>query len=138
MSNENALTIGHSHGKDLFDTFFVTQACPGGGSGKGRGGAPYLQDGSPNPYKNCEPQGNILIIQEADKSCPDDSWAGGWLQFDFRVKIEVFVAKLLDIDEGITPKIEVWHKQDQYTEFKTAPTGDTYSERTGETESRYE
>jgi hypothetical protein len=95
------LTPSHLNHHCLFTMLlFVVQACSGGGAGSGPGGRPTLADGTPNPYENCQPLGNILVIQESDKSCPDDSWAGGWLQFDFRVPTEVLFAKLLDIDEG--------------------------------------
>eukprot|EP00980_Cylindrotheca_fusiformis_P030185 scaffold24525_cov162-Cylindrotheca_fusiformis.AAC.2 len=98
--------------------------CPGGGVGVGLGGSPTLADGSPNPHQNCQPLGNILVIQESDKSCPDDSWQGGWLQFDFRDPTEVLFAKFLDIDEGFIPIIEVWHGQAQTTIFEAEATGD--------------
>lgn len=59
-----------------------------------------MVDGSYNPHQNCQPIGNVLIIQESNKLCPDDTWAGGWLQFDFVKPTEVLFAKLLDVDEG--------------------------------------
>jgi hypothetical protein len=42
-------------------------AGPGLG-GLGNGGAPYLGNGkTPNPFANCKPLGNVLIIQKKDK-----------------------------------------------------------------------
>jgi hypothetical protein len=99
-------------------------ACPGGGPGDGPGGAPTLSDGSPNPYNNCDPIGNVLVIQESDKSCPDDSWSGGWIQFDFKNPASVQLAKLLDVDEGNTPEINISHGDGYQTMLKTTATGD--------------
>ena len=77
-------------------------ACPGSGHkpGHGNGGKPYLSNGDVNPYANCEPLGNVLIIQESNKDCPDDTAGGGWLIFEFPQPTEVNFAKLLDVDEG--------------------------------------
>mmetsp|Transcript_6501 Transcript_6501/g.9863 ORF Transcript_6501/g.9863 Transcript_6501/m.9863 type:complete len:632 (-) Transcript_6501:205-2100(-) len=73
-------------------------ACPGGGPGHGSGGAPTLSGGAVNPYSNCEPQGNVLIIQESNKSCPDDTGDGGELLFEFTEATDVNFATLLDVD----------------------------------------
>jgi hypothetical protein len=80
--------------------------CPGGGPGKGEGGEPG-PDGE-NPYKNCNPLGNILIIQEdnRDNRCgeiPDDNQNGGVITVDFStVAEEVYSLTLLDIDYPIS------------------------------------
>jgi len=97
------------------------QSC--GGPGVGDGG---LQG---TPYENCTPQGNVLIIQESDKSCPDDSGGGGDIIFQFKHPTEVESASLLDVDDNEkTPKILVTFEDDngetQETEFVTVGTGD--------------
>lgn len=93
--------------------------------GHGPGGAPFKSDGSPNPYKNCEPLGNVLIIQESNKSCPDDTAKGGWINFDFTEPAHVALAKLLDVDEGNTPEITVTYADGRPDETTIVPgTGD--------------
>lgn len=44
--------------------------CPGGGPGEGVGGEPGA------PGENCDPLGNVLIIQEPGEDCPDDNVDG--------------------------------------------------------------
>lgn len=72
--------------------------CPGGGPGKGDAGGPD------SDYPNCEPQGNVLIIQEdnRDNRCgdiPDDNQDGGIITIDFSpVAVEVFSFDMLDVD----------------------------------------
>mmetsp|Transcript_39615 Transcript_39615/g.60909 ORF Transcript_39615/g.60909 Transcript_39615/m.60909 type:complete len:627 (+) Transcript_39615:162-2042(+) len=86
--------------------------CPGGGPGHGLGGEPTrvrYGNREPNPYSNCDAQGNVLVIQESDKSCPDDTADGGWLIFEFEQATEVGFAKLLDVDEGTTPDFHFTH-----------------------------
>jgi hypothetical protein len=90
--------------------------------GKGPGGEPILSNGNPNPYMNCERLGNVLIIQESNKGCPDDTGNGGWINFDFRVPVDLKEAVILDIDEGVTPKIMLWYGNAQYKEIITPPT----------------
>jgi hypothetical protein len=80
--------------------------CPNSGPGIGEGGAEY-RNGVLNPFRNCDSLGNILIIQESDKSCPDDTGSGGWLQLDFRDPSFVEASSLLDVDEGSTPDIDI-------------------------------
>ena len=78
------------------------QKCHGGGPGKGVGGKPGLK--GDNPYKNCQPQGNILIIQEdnEDSECagiPDDNQEGGEITLDFLPMAGVvYSIGLMDID----------------------------------------
>jgi hypothetical protein len=65
--------------------------CPGGGPGKGDGGKP---DG---PFPNCNPQGNLLVIQDPRKnpSVANDSPFGGCLFFEFERPIELVNIGLL-------------------------------------------
>lgn len=105
--NDGQSLCGGTDGDD--DLGAPNAACDveGPKPGHGPGGAPFRSDGSPNPYQNCKPIGNVLIIQESNKPCPDDSWRGGWIIFDFVEPAHVALAKLLDVDEGNTPEITV-------------------------------
>jgi hypothetical protein len=78
------------------------EKCPGGGPGEGKGGEPGPK--GDNPYKNCQPQGNVLIIQEdnEDNECagiPDDNQDGGEITLNFSPMAEVvYTIGLMDID----------------------------------------
>jgi pyrrolidone-carboxylate peptidase len=52
-------------------------ACTPPGPGIGNGGRPN------QPGANCDPLGNILIIQEKGEDCPDDPMMGGKIVFEF-------------------------------------------------------
>ena len=72
------------------------QKCTPSGPGRGIGGNPG------KPGENCDPLGNVLIIQEpdSDHTCPDDSRDGGMIVFDFVEPAEIVYAMgFLDIDE---------------------------------------
>lgn len=60
--------------------------CPGGGPGEGEGGQPD------SGYENCVPQGNVLVIQESNKACPDDTADGGWITFEFTLPADIDTA----------------------------------------------
>jgi hypothetical protein len=68
--------------------------CPGGGPGKGVDGEPG------KPGENCEPLGNVLIVQEPGEDCPDDNGEGGLITFDFPFGTGQYVKELglLDVD----------------------------------------
>lgn len=72
--------------------------CPGGGPGRGVGGEPG------SDYENCDPQGNVLIIQEdnRDNVCgdiPDDNQEGGTMTLKFSPMLpEFYDVTLLDVD----------------------------------------
>jgi len=69
--------------------------CPGGyGPGHGVGGEPGA------PGENCEPLGNLLIIQEPGSPCPDDNVNGGIITLDFPYPWGQYVDSigLVDID----------------------------------------
>lgn len=70
--------------------------CPGGGPGEGEGGEPG------QPGENCDPRGNVLIVQEPGESCPDDNVDGGIITLDFPYPNGQYVKEiaLLDIDYG--------------------------------------
>eukprot|EP00525_Craspedostauros_australis_P002888 CAMPEP_0198121688 /NCGR_PEP_ID=MMETSP1442-20131203/32792_1 /TAXON_ID= /ORGANISM="Craspedostauros australis, Strain CCMP3328" /LENGTH=454 /DNA_ID=CAMNT_0043780539 /DNA_START=41 /DNA_END=1405 /DNA_ORIENTATION=+ len=90
------------------------QACPSGTPGKKSSGPGQGTGGESGQWKNCPSTllGNVLVIQEGAKSCPDDSSEGGWITFDFNPaiagEIQFTFAKVLDTDESNTPKIKVW------------------------------
>ena len=74
--------------------------CPGGGPGKGEGGEP---DGK---GPNCNPLGNVLIVQEPDQPCPDDNVDGGVMKFEFDPPVDyVKDIGLLDVDYATVIKI---------------------------------
>lgn len=81
--------------------------CPGGGVGKGDGGKPNQLG------ENCIPQGNILIIQEEDKTVPDDNKGGGNITFHFDEPVRFDRVGVMDIDED-NSEVEV-HFQDGTT-----------------------
>lgn len=70
------------------------QRCSGGGPGVGEGGEPK------EPGENCEPLGNVLIIQEDNDhpEVPDDNVDGGTMTFKFDDPVRVTKIGLLDID----------------------------------------
>jgi hypothetical protein len=59
--------------------------CPGGGPGKGNGGSPN------GPFPNCNPQGNLLVIQDPRKNprFANDSPFGGCILFEFERPIDL-------------------------------------------------
>ena len=70
--------------------------CTPSGPGRGVGGNPG------KPGENCDPLGNVLIIQEpsSDHTCPDDNQDGGMIVFEFVEPAEIVYAMgFLDIDE---------------------------------------
>ena len=85
--------------------------CPGGGPGKGKpvknseGVTLYESGGPDSPHPNCNHIGNVLVIQESNKNCPDDSGAGGTIAFEFAAGVDFEFAGLLDTDEKNTPEI---------------------------------
>ena len=76
------------------------KACPGGGPGRGRGGAPRLSNGRKNPGANCGREGNVIVIQESNKQYADDNARGGKIVFDFRYPIKLKHMGLMDVDES--------------------------------------
>lgn len=70
------------------------EKCTPSGPGRGAGGEP----GSDAP--NCNPLGNVLIIQNSDESItiPDDNKNGGSIIFEFEEAVRFESLGLLDID----------------------------------------
>lgn len=90
---------------DDFDLGSPNEKCPKKGPGKGEGGRPK------SPGENCEPLGNVLIVQEVNNSpgIPDDERRGGQISFDFDPPMrKVYSIGLLDIEDEFT-SVEVVH-----------------------------
>lgn len=75
--------------------------CSAGGPGAGAAGGPGT------PGENCIPQGNILVIQESNKTTPDDNFAGGVLCFEFTAPSGIQSVGLMDIPVGRGDFVEV-------------------------------
>jgi hypothetical protein len=105
------------HARDDPDLGAPNRACgpilPHGqtGPGRGRGGQPLLRvmdNGTwiDNPYKNCDPLGNLLIIQNGDirvEEKANDSPFGGCMDFEFHGMDNVTLIDfgLLDMEEAV-------------------------------------
>ena len=77
-----------------FDLGAPNWRCSPPGPGRGEGGEPDM------PGENCDPLGNVLIIQEEDVDIPDDNFQGGMIVFDFADPVEfVYGIGFLDVDE---------------------------------------
>lgn len=68
------------------------RCSPSGRPGKGEGGEPGMEG------ENCEPLGNVLIIQEGTKAKPNYDSHGGIIHFDFTL-VRVLKIGLLDIED---------------------------------------
>jgi hypothetical protein len=126
-SSGQPLCVGGDGDSDLGSP---NSLCPGGGPGIGGGGNPF-KNGNVNPHANCpkKPIGNVLIIQEGPKDCPDDTGQGGWITFEFKEGVEFSLAQFLDIDDSKPLNIKVWtHDQD----LTASPTLDMTTVDTGE------
>ena len=92
------------------------EKCTPSGPGTGIGGEPGA------PGENCDPLGNVLIIQENNKKpeIPDDNVDGGMIRFIFTEPLEyVYEMGLIDID--YESSITVFSK----TETKTIQINDS-------------
>jgi hypothetical protein len=80
--------------------------CPGSGPGIGAGGVPTSK------YPNCDPLGNLLIIQNTDnpESDPNDSPLGGCITFEFGRAVELVNMGLLDVEERTEIKVRKWQR----------------------------
>jgi len=93
--------------------------CTPSGPGKGVGGEP----GSPG--ENCDPLGNVLIIQEPGVDVPDDNRKGGIINLDFPFKGGQYVYEigLLDIDYDTSVKV-IYEEDDVTVEEDLAAVGE--------------
>ena len=93
------------------------EACTPAGPGVGEGGAPGMEG------ENCEPLGNVLIIQEKKVDVPDDNKEGGILTIDFPVEAGsesgqyVFSIGLLDIDYETSVVVVHETEEGELTEY---------------------
>jgi hypothetical protein len=78
--------------------------CNPSGPGVGDGGNPLINTNNPNAW-NCVPQNKSLIVQETNKTAPDDASCGGTITFDF-YDAPAFINEvgILDVDghESVT------------------------------------
>ena len=94
FDSSNILSDNNKNDPDLGTP---NRACPGGGPGKGTGGKPDAA------FPNCEPEGNLLIIQNEsiDPSEPNDSAYGGCILFEFVQPVTLLDFGVMDIDEAM-------------------------------------
>lgn len=92
--------MANPHGNDDYGDYDLgspNERCSPPGPGKGEGGEP---DGA---GPNCEPLGNVLIVQEPNNKplIPDDNGKGGIISFNFSKPGGQYVQEigLLDVDE---------------------------------------
>jgi hypothetical protein len=95
------------------------ESCPGGGPGIGLGGTVGTIG------ENCEPLGNVLIIQEQneDTSIPDDEARGGNITINFAEPIvEVYELGMMDIERRHPPTfVYVTHEVDGVQQVESFP-----------------
>lgn len=83
------------------------------GPGRGKGGKPWIKVNGTrveNPYNNCAPLGNLLIIQNENIATeePNDSPNGGCMYFTFFGRaVSLNGIGLLDIEEGATISVSL-------------------------------
>jgi hypothetical protein len=72
--------------------------CPIPGPGRGRGGEPDSE------FANCNPQGNLLIIQNKSlvESIPNDDGDGGCMYIKFQNMVNLYDMGLLDMEDPMT------------------------------------
>ena len=89
------------------------EACSPAGPGVGEGGAPGKEG------ENCEPLGNVLIVQEKNVDVPDDNKEGGILTIDFPTEGGQYVYNigLLDIDYETSVVIVHETEEGEITEY---------------------
>jgi len=89
----NTSNVGNSKFGD-FDLGSPNEHCQNPGPGIGEGGEPDSLGA------NCEPLGNVLIIQEDNEnlSIPDDNVDGGVISFEFNKPSKIYKMGLLDIN----------------------------------------
>jgi hypothetical protein len=112
----NSSSIKSANTTDDPDLGSPNQFCPGGGPGVGNGGKPEA------PFSNCEPQGNLLIIQNPAnaENDPNDNGSGGCLFFKFERLVEVVNMGLLDMDEIATVTV-IDDTNNVITSFQSPP-----------------
>jgi hypothetical protein len=99
-----------------YDLGSPNESC--GGPGKGIGG----RQGS--AYENCEPLGNVLIIQESNTLTPEGNAGGGTINFDFVHPANVREIAILDIDDNEIVQVQVMKSDGSIEDILTESTGD--------------
>jgi hypothetical protein len=96
--NVNVFDSSSINGLNDPDLGAPNRNCPIPGPGIGSGGV------STAPYHNCDPQGNLLIIQSTDyaESKPNDSMYGGCMYIIFEKEVTLYNMGLLDMEEPMT------------------------------------
>jgi hypothetical protein len=87
-------------------------ACTPPGPGIGNGGRPN------QPGANCDPLGNILIVQEKGENCPDDPMMGGKIVFEFVEPAELLI-EMGFLDVSIGSAVTVYHSMQDGMEAET-------------------
>jgi hypothetical protein len=93
--------------------------CPNSnGPGRGIGGKPDA------PFPNCEPLGNLLIIQNEniDAEIPNDSPYGGCFVFTFLQPVTLLGFGIMDVDETETATISITSSTGTYPSFESPTT----------------
>eukprot|EP00538_Stauroneis_constricta_P012542 CAMPEP_0119545366 /NCGR_PEP_ID=MMETSP1352-20130426/126_1 /TAXON_ID=265584 /ORGANISM="Stauroneis constricta, Strain CCMP1120" /LENGTH=1333 /DNA_ID=CAMNT_0007589901 /DNA_START=428 /DNA_END=4425 /DNA_ORIENTATION=- len=93
--------------------------CPGGGPGKSKSSDPILSG-----YEHCEAQGNVLVIQEYNNACPDDTGSGGYITVAFKDPVDITSVAMVDIDEDTVNKIKFIYASGNPKTEDTDETGD--------------
>jgi hypothetical protein len=101
--------------KDDPDLGAPNALCQNKGPGRGEGGKPG------SPFPNCEPLGNLLIIQNEsmDPSIPNDSANGGCFVFEFSQPVTLLNFGILDIDEGDNAVISITSSTGPFPSFES-------------------
>jgi hypothetical protein len=109
FNSSNILSYHRSVDADLGSPNARCDSFQGRGmGGRGGGGIPFFRNGTANPFANCEPLGNLLIVQRmTNKKAkndqnpplfdrPNDIGRGGCMKFVFDYPMDIFEVGLLD------------------------------------------
>jgi hypothetical protein len=101
--NVNVFDSENILGNDDADLGSPNVDCPNPGPGIGDGG------GQTADFPNCEPQGNLLIIQNNafGEGTPNDSPKGGCMYIVFAKEVTLYDMGLMDMEELLTIKVRV-------------------------------
>ena len=109
FDSENITNLARNYDADLGSPNAMCGSYNGGPNlgGHGRGGEPFLRNTrTRNPFANCDPLGNLLIIQKLSKNAyenenkifshANDGGHGGCMDFRFYDPLDVHEVGLLD------------------------------------------
>lgn len=97
--------------------------CPGGGPGIGNNGVPG------DLGENCVPVGNVLIVQESNKTIPDDNANGGTLSFSFAKPVLFSDIGLIDIPDTNLHRLNFTYQDGRVDTFTYKGLGDNAVQR---------